>query len=109
MKHLIKCVPSDFVCVDYEERKKYPKSSLQWMNEFQTYVDIFFTKTYWSLVPLISAVLSLKASELCHEVSLGEDLFQATALLPNWPHWLGQGLTRTAHARGRRAWGGGLR
>ena len=61
---------------------------------------------HWSLVPLISAVLSLKASELCHEVSLGEDLFPATALLPNCPHWLGQAPTRTAHARGRRGGGG---
>ena len=40
-----KCVPSDFVCVDYEEKKKYPRLSLEWMNEFHTFVEILFTKT----------------------------------------------------------------
>ena len=45
-----KCVPSDFVCVDYEE-KKYPGLSLEWMYEFHVeimnefHVEIMFTKT----------------------------------------------------------------
>ena len=45
MLRKFKCVPSDFVCVDYEV-KKYPRLCLEWMNEFHTYVEIMFTKTY---------------------------------------------------------------